>query len=280
MKSDLTKFILLFGVILVFLSCTKTYTDEEIDKLFEPITSKYGIKIIYKIGDDFLSPVETSMPLTGPQKNSIVKPIELRVLVKYPGLLQNAFEKYPVKVIKEYLRAICFAKEINENGFKYGGSYDIFRRIIYLANDGTQENDYSIDAFHHEFSSLLLNRHGFLLNPWVQQNPKNFKYLYDTYGNFKNLQRYMEIKVNGTEEDYKKGFMSTYGQTNFENDFNEYSRFVFNHPQKFKKIMNQYPRVRGKFLLFLEFYHKIDPIFTEEYLLSEKKVELSESELK
>jgi hypothetical protein len=32
-------------------------------------------------------------------------------------------------------------------------------------------------------------------------------------------------------------------------------------------IMEQYPRVRGKFLVWLEFYQKIDPVFTEEYLL-------------
>ena len=80
----------------------------------------------------------------------------------------------------------------------------------------------------------------------------------------------MEINIVGSEEDYKNGFMSTYGKTEFENDFNEYAAMIFTHPHKFKKIMDQYPRVRGKFLLFLEFYHKIDPIFTEEYLLGEK----------
>lgn len=34
----------------------KTFTKEEIDAAFEPITSKYGIKIVYEIGDDFFSP--------------------------------------------------------------------------------------------------------------------------------------------------------------------------------------------------------------------------------
>ena len=267
MITNLTKYMLLFGIVLVLQSCTKTYTDEEIDKMFEPITSMYGIKIIYKIGEDFLSPVESIAPLTGPNKNSKVTPIDHRVLAKYPPLLQKAFKKYPDNVIKENLDAIYFAKEINEGGFKYGGSYDLFRKIVYLANDGVQDNDYSMDAFHHEFSSLLLKQHSFLLNPWIEQNPRNFSYLYEKYGNFKNLQRYMKMEIDGTEEDYKKGFMSTYAQTNFENDFNEYARLVFNHPRKFKKIMNQYPRVRGKFLVFLEFYHKIDPIFTEEYLL-------------
>ncbi|MGD9367812.1 MAG: hypothetical protein PVH87_19080 [Desulfobacteraceae bacterium] len=47
----------------------------------------------------------------------------------------------------------------------------------------------------------------------------------------------------------EKGFMNIYGQTDFENDFNEYSAVIFTYPQMFKKIMNQYPRVRGKFLV-------------------------------
>jgi hypothetical protein len=70
----------------------------------------------------------------------------------------------------------------------------------------------------------------------------------------------------GTEADYEQGFMDSYGQTEFENDFKEYSAMIFTYPNKFKKIMNQYPRVRGKFLVWLDFYHQIDPIFTEAYL--------------
>jgi hypothetical protein len=42
---------------------------------------------------------------------------------------------------------------------------------------------------------------------------------------------------------------------------------IFTYPEKFKKIINEYPRVRGKFKVWLDFYQKIDPIFTEAYLL-------------
>jgi hypothetical protein len=68
---------------------------------------------------------------------------------------------------------------------------------------------------------------------------------------------------------FQKGFVSKYGVTNFNNDFSEYSAMIFTHPQKFKEIMNQYPRVRGKFEVWLEFYQKIDPIFTQAYFLGE-----------
>ncbi len=95
----------------------------------------------------------------------------------------------------------------------------------------------------------------------------NTSYNHDKYWH---LEIHKSTSIVGTEADYEKGFMDTYGETSVENDFNEYAGMIFTYPQKFKKIMDKYPRVRGKFLVWLEFYHNIDPIFTEEYLLGSK----------
>jgi hypothetical protein len=254
------------GLYLIYLH--KTYTKEEIDAFFEPITSKYGIKIVYEIGGDFFSPLENPPILAGPAKGSKIEPIRHRVLVHYVDILQKALEKYPVQVIKNHLNVIQFAGEIDDHGFMAGGTYDPFRRILYIANNGSQKDNRSIYVFHHEFSSLLLTSHSFYMNPWTDNNQKEFEYLYDTTKNA--LKTYNSTSLVGTEVDYEKGFIDTYGQTNFENDFNEYSAMIFTYPQKFKEIMDQYPRVRGKFLVWLEYYQNIDPIFTEEYLLGSK----------
>jgi hypothetical protein len=253
-----------FGLFLHF-DINKTYTKEEIDCFFEPITSKYEIKIVYEIGEDFFSPLENPPIPAGPPKYSKIKPIQHWVLLRYPDLLHKAFEKYPVGVIKNYLNAIYFVREIDAEGLKAGGTYDPFRRIIYLVDDGGNNDNQAMHIFHHEFSSLLMKRHSFFVNPWTDSNPKEFSYLYDINKN--RLQTYNKTSLLGTEADYEKGFMNTYGQTNFGNDFSEYSAMIFTYPQKFKEIMNQYPRVRGKFLVWLDFYQKIDSVFTQEYLL-------------
>ena len=86
----------------------------------------------------------------------------------------------------------------------------------------------------------------------------------------RNLKKSQHKKVNISDEykeDYFDGFLNVYSHTSFENDFNEYSAMIFTYPEKFKKIMNKYPRVRGKFLIWMDFYNKINPVFTEEYLL-------------
>jgi hypothetical protein len=260
MKSFLRQIILSICLGLLIASCSKTYTKEEIDKLFEPITSKYGIKIVYEIGEDF-GPIL----IGGHQTHfNMAKPIAPPVLARYPHLLTKAFEKYPVSVIKKYLNAVYFAKELEYNGTRYGGTYDPFRRIVYLVNNGKKSDDFAIGTFHHEFSSILLKRHGFFLNPWLEQNPKNFKYSNETKSDVKDI---YDASFDGTDADYNLGFLDAYSRKSFEDDFNEYSRIIFTRPRRFKIIMNQYHRVRGKFKIWQDFYHKIDPIFTEEYLL-------------
>jgi hypothetical protein len=245
----------------------KTFPKEEIDAHFKPITSRYGVKIVYEIGDDFFSPLENPPIPAGPPRNSKVKPIRHRVLIQYPDILQKAFDKYPDKVIKNYLNAIYFSREIDDGDLKYGGTYDPFRRIIYLVDNGEKNNAQAMSTFHHEFSSLLLKSHSFWVDPWTDHHPKDFQYLDDILDTWKEVEE--ASKAFSNEACYKKGFVTDYGLTNFENDFNEYSEMIFTYPRKFKKIMGQYPRVRGKFLVWLEFYQKIDPIFTEEYLLGE-----------
>ncbi len=260
--------LLLWGIEDAFIRYSnKTFTKKEIDEAFEPVTSKYGIKMVYEIGDDFFSPLENPPIPAGPHRDSKVEPIRHRVLLRYPALLQKAFKKYPLEVIKNYLDAIYFSSEIDHDGLRYGATYDPFRRIIYLIDNGGLSDDYAISTFHHEFSSLLLARHSFFVNPWTDHNPEYFKYLFESETNQKIREIYKSISLVGSEDDYKKGFVTDYGQTDFENDFNEYSAMIFTYPEKFKKIMTQYPRVRGKFLVWLEFYHNIDPIFTEGYLL-------------
>ncbi len=242
----------------------QTLPKEEIDALFKPITSKYGIKIVYKIGDDFFSPLENPPIPAGPSRNSRVTPIRHIVLKRYADLLKTAFDKYPMDVINNYLKAIQFAGEIEDDVYSsYWGTYDPFRRIIYLIDNGDKNDNQAMSTFHHEFSSLLLKSHSFWVDPWTENNPKDFKYYEDIYDNYATMKKNREVDKDFNE----KGMVSNYGLTSFENDFNEYSAMIFTYPERFKKIMKRYPRVRGKFKVWLEFYHKIDPIFTEQYLL-------------
>ena len=246
----------------------KTFPDEEINAHFKPVTTMYKIKIAYEIGDDFFSPLENPPIPAGPPRNSNVKPIRHRVLMQYSNILLKAFDKYPDKVIKKHLKAIYFAREIDADGLKAGGTYDPFRRIIYLVDNGGKNDDQAMSTIHHELSSLFLKSYSFWVDPWTDHHPEDFKYLNDIYDDWKTMKK--ARKAITDHSCYEKGIVSNYGLTNFENDFNEYSEMIFTYPEKFKQIMGKYPRVRDKFLIWLEFYQKIDPIFTEKYLFGKR----------
>ncbi len=240
----------------------KRYPKEYIESQFAPLKEKYGIKVIYEIDDNFFSPLEVSLIPVGPSKNSKVKPIAHRALLKYPAILQKAFEKYPAGIIEKYLKAIHFAGEINENGFRAAGSYDPFRHVIFLVNNGWKDDIRAEKTFHHEFSSLLLKSRSLVTNPWLEQNPPDFEY--------KHLDKVPKDIFDEKDENFKKGFLNKYAFTCFENDFNEFSGMIFTRPEKFRQIMDKYPRIRGKFLVWLKFYQDIDTRFTEEYFFGQK----------
>jgi hypothetical protein len=261
--------VLLVGNKLFLMYLNKTYPKEEIEAAFEPITTKYGIKIEYEIGDDFFSPLKNTPIPAGPHRGSKVKPIRHSVLMRYPDILQRAFSKYPVGVIKFYLSGIHFAGEIDQAGFKFSGSYDPFRRIVYLVDDG-ENTDEAISTFHHEFSSLLVSSNSFAVDAWTNQNPKDFKYLGDVLDTWEAANKVIQSVKD--IECFEKGIVSGYGLTNYGNDFSEYSAMIMTYPEKFKKIMDKYPRVRGKFLIWQKFYQEIEPIFTEDYLFGKSEI--------
>jgi hypothetical protein len=253
--------LIFIGLALLLLCCSRPYSKKQIDLLFEPITSKYGIEIVYEIDETF-TPIWAGGGGAHAEYCTL-EPIKKHVLVLYPQILEEALAKYPVPVIKNYLNGVYFAGLLKDGVLYGGGTFDSTRRIVYLVDNGTKSVQQAMGTFHHEFSSLLLFRHGLLLNPWLEQHPEGFRYRSQMYEDSKDV--YANTSLFGTKADYEKGFMNPYGQTNFENDFNEYAAMVFTYPEKFKQIMDQYPRVRCKFLVFLDFYQKIDPIFTEEY---------------
>lgn len=264
MKGSILHTVITILFVICLFSCSKSFDKEEIDNLFSPIRAKYGIEIVYTIDDDF-DPIGLGGGRAHFQKK---EPIEYEVLLRYPQILQSALEKYPVAVIKDYLSSVYLVKTLERNDFAYGGSYDAFRKIVYLANDGNQNDELSVEIFHHEFSSILLKKSGFFLSPWLACNPDGFKYFYETNVGIKEIYSHTII---GKTADYEDGFLNEYSRSDFENDFNEFSRMIFSHPKEFEQIMNQYPRIYKKFRLWLSFYQEIDPVFTMAYLFGSGK---------
>jgi len=180
-------------------------------------------------------------------------------------LLRKTFAKYPVHVLKENLKRIYALNSLNFYGVPYGGTYSISKKTVYITDDSAlMENDLFIEAFfHHEFSSILLRKHPCYISKkeWKSANPKDFHY--GKGGREAIMSGNSSMVFDSTLNE--KGFLNKYSQSSLEEDMNVFSQNLFSGGEAFWTIVDRYDKIKAKTVLIIGFYHKIDPVFTEEY---------------
>jgi hypothetical protein len=55
------------------------------------------------------------------------------------------------------------------------------------------------------------------------------------------------------------GFVSDYGMSSLENDFNTYAELAMTEPEKLKQLADQYPIIRAKTRILVQFYGRLAP---------------------
>jgi len=182
------------------------------------------------------------------------------------AVMVKAVNKYPPGALKNELTVVYFLKSMKFYNVGYGGTNST--DALYLTNDGIDNgyNDlYLEQTFHHEYSSILLRNHPAYFNEgeWKKTNIPGFDYNDPENG-------VGAIRNNESSQDLdtalcKKGFLTQYSLSGMENDINTFAQNIFSPSPGFWEIVDQYPRITRKFKLFVAFYHKIDPLFTENY---------------
>lgn len=253
-KLYLTQFFLLSLQLYTF-GCS----DKELSCLND-LESKYKIKIYYKSFKEVIPKEWTSNPI-----NANLTKISNKELKRFPRLLKEVLYKYPHAVILKNLKGVCLAKKMTFYGTQFGATNSI--DIIYLTSGGENNgytNQYLYEAFHHEFSSILLRNYNFPRNKWLSCNPKDFKY---KGGGVQAIKKNIASQK-GTKSLYKKGFLAQYSLSDFEEDFNLYSEMIFVQPKIFKSLSKEYKAIDEKFKIWLSFYQSIDKSFTQDFFFN------------
>lgn len=191
--------------------------------------------------------------------------IDRAELQRFPILLRQALGRYPKKVITKNLKRVVILESISFYGLEYGATYST--DTVYLSSKGKTlgyTDRYLIDGFHHEFSSILFRNYRFPTRRWEMCNPERFKYSGSGVAALKNGQTSLE----GSDELYQKGFLAGYSISALEEDYNVYSGIAFSQPERLRRLIRDYPKVREKFLVWLDFYRSIDPFFTQARVLN------------
>ena len=196
--------------------------------------------------------------------NAMVEPLPVSERRRMITILNRAFSKYPDEVIRENLEKVYVFRTMKFYGVPYGGTNN--ENTIYLADDYSNPSftdDYIEGVFHHELSSILLRSYSSFLdtNRWMSLNPKGFKYGGGGLSAIMNG----EASLNFDPKLNEQGFLTRYSQSALEEDINMYAQHLFDNDREFWSILEVCDQVHHKATLLIEFYHRINPVFTEQY---------------
>lgn len=182
---------------------------------------------------------------------------ELQINVK--RVIIEAIEAYPLGFVPLHLSKIyIIGNEITAGGVNDSIAIATDKTIFLTIGEKNDETLY-LPAFHHIFSHVLQNTYKELFNSyyedWILNNPEGFEYYgYEPY-----------ISDEDKSEMHKDGFITSLSMDNYSCDFAEIAGYAFSHDPLFLNSVIEYPRIKQKFELMVDFYTKIDPLITLEY---------------
>jgi hypothetical protein len=226
------------------------------------IDSKTGIQFIFRIEANMFPSNWYEAEIQGK-----ALPIDKAEISRSIQVFRKCVAKYPAEILKKHLKKVYVVKSLTFYGnVGFGGTYSSDKAALYISNNGVAQgytNDYLEQTFHHEFSSILLEKHPHLFNKadWQAINGQEFSY---GSGGVSAIQN-NESSTSFDEQANQNGFLSQYSQSDIEEDFNIFAENLFKARPKFWEIVAQYPQLTQKLKLLIAFYHRISPSFHLDY---------------
>ncbi|MDN3436399.1 hypothetical protein QMA03_18650 [Pseudoalteromonas sp. APC 3356] len=174
--------------------------------------------------------------------------------------IEAALTTYPQGFVTEVIDAIYLSGPMLMEGAEAGGTYSSDSIILVNISDqnGTNFNfENSLKGVHHELSSLIYIRSPFVIFAWQALLPKEWK---PVSSNYEALTQDRNVGP-----DYENGFLSRYGKTNIENDFNIYAEFAFAEPEKLRELAATYPIIAKKLSLFITGYTQFSAKYQQDF---------------
>lgn len=179
-------------------------------------------------------------------------------------VLLRSLAKYPPDFLREHLRAVHLLGGLEFSGISAAGTYG--EKTVYIANEGVRAgylDEYLEETFHHEFSSVLLERYRdrFPADRWIAQNSASFAYSRSGV----DAVRLGRASQRFDDDLHHLGFLHEYATASIEEDFNSIAELLFAGRPQLWEIGERYPRIAAKIDLAIEFYRSIDARFTRDH---------------
>jgi hypothetical protein len=257
MKAVIIVLLVLGGI--VFVSKKLGLNETEI-KENVPIDDTSQVDLLYKVDDSTFPEHWVNSEI-----DAHVEEIDSAEFAKNKIILEQALSKYPLSVLQKHLNRIYIFENMTFYGLGYGGTY--YENTVYVVL--SEYDDYFIEeSFHHEFSSVLLESNPSFLNKkaWKACNELDY---WDESGGVNALNGRSSEEFDASL--HEKGFLHEYATTDMENDLNSFAEHMFSGTKEFYAVCENYPKLKKKFKLAVEFYSKLDPAMNEEFFLRFRK---------
>ncbi len=212
------------------------------------IARQQGLVIGYGAPSTFLIPPRPVESYTW-----VIVPADIRDLDPALKALEVDLKLYPDGFFARHCKGVFFCGGILDGSERAGGTYGPCWLVIAAYKDFSEQTRYTEArvAVHHEFSSLIWQSLPFTQFGWILTLPSDWKPATSIVEALK--------AGKGRTIEVSTGFLSDYGATSAENDFNVYAQTIFTDPERIRTLAAQYPIIATKTAMFMNAYISVEP---------------------
>jgi hypothetical protein len=221
------------------------------------IEQAHGIKVGYGAPADFWTPPYKPEDATAPGVSMQPAAIE-NVAIALKGV-EAALAEYPPGFVAHLIRAVFICGELRMGGMEAGGTAGPAWIILAAPSDlGAEGIRFaSLVGIHHELSSFVLRVDPATRARWREFAPPDWNFVEDAGGALRG--------ANASDPSMETGFLSAYGATTLENDFNVYAEKMFTEPDNLRRLARQHALIRRKLEFVRATYVAIDPRLADRF---------------
>jgi len=173
--------------------------------------------------------------------------------------IEESLAKYPAGFVASVAHAIFIGGRIRFQGVDSGGTFGPAWIVLIAPSflDPAAIRLTNLIGVHHELSSLVLRRNPFSYGGWTAFLPVGWQFTNDGKSSL--------ARAKDLDPPPSTGFLSAYGATTAENDFNVYVEKMFTEPQKVARLAHEYPLIARKVAFVIATYAAVDPRLTETF---------------
>ncbi|MDB4985552.1 MAG: hypothetical protein JWN04_730 [Myxococcaceae bacterium] len=226
------------------------------ERIARRVAERNHVQVGFGAPSSFFAPPATSAAIEGVHVEP-ADPAQARIAL---DAVEQALLQYPEDFVQRLVHAIFVCGELSVSNVHAGGTYGPSWLLIGASKIHNREDTFwaSYRALHHELSSFVLKHDNDTYADWLALEPTGW--------HFSETREDELVRAAQAAPDPATGFISGYGTSNPENDFNSYGENIFSDPELVKELAKKSPLIRKKLDFVIERYVRVDPAMRERFV--------------